>query len=343
MAKLTANVDLGLVEQSFAEGLLLTLQGALSSTRPGELFALVSRRAGVGENLDRWARLTENSIVEVSEEPEGTRYVVRNGPAPADDGVAFGERLWLYTNFDCNLACDYCCVNSSPKAERRQLALDTVRQLAEQAPGLGVKFLFVTGGEPLLLPDIAEILAACSSALPTTVLTNGILLFGKRLRELDTLDRQRVCFQISVDSPDPELHDSHRGKGSWDKAMRGIRAARDAGFRVRWAATVDGEARARAMHEFLDRMAVAKDDRVVRPLARRGSAETGIVLARADLAPELTVTADGVFWHPVGAEDRDLFVTREPLPLSNAFGALRREFERERALHQRMLKVFHCA
>lgn len=93
----------------------------------------------------------------------------------------------------------------------------------------------------------------------------------------------------------------------------------------------------------LGRMEVNEDDRVIRPLARRGSAEAGIVLSRTDLAPELTVTADGVFWHPVGAEDRDLFVTREPLPLANAFSALAREFEREHALRRRMLKVFHCA
>ncbi len=343
MAKLTAQLDLGIVERTFADGLLLTLQEALRSLGPGELFALVSRDLGVAEGLDQWARLTENSIVEASEEPAGTRYVLRKGPAPSEEPVALGERLWLYTNFDCNLACDYCCVRSSPRAERRALGLDTVRELAREAPGLGVKELFVTGGEPLLLPYIAELLAICSEALPTTVLTNGILLLGKRLRELEGLDRQRLRFQISIDSPEAELHDTHRGKGSWDKALRGIRAARGAGFRVRWAATVEGDASARAMHAFLDRQEVAEEDRVVRPVARRGSAEQGIVLSRADLAPELTVTAQGVFWHPVGAEDRDLFVTREPLPLSNALSALRREFEREHALRQRMFKVFHCA
>jgi hypothetical protein len=343
MAKLTANVDLGLVERTFADGLLLTLQEALQRTPAGGLFALVSHDGSIAEGLDQWARLTQNSIVEISEEPAGTRYVLRKGPTPADEPVALGERLWLYTNFDCNLACDYCCVRSSPHAERRALKLETVRQLAREAPGLGVKQLFVTGGEPLLLPYVAELLAICSEALPTTVLTNGILLLGKRLRELDGIDRRRLCFQISIDSPEPGLHDAHRGSGTWEKAMRGIRAAREAGFRVRWAATVEGEEAGRMMNDFLDRMAVAEEDRVVRPVARRGSAEAGIVLSRADLAPELTVTADGVFWHPVGAEDRDLFILRDPVPLSNALAALEREFEREHALERRMLKVFHCA
>ena len=48
---------------------------------------------------------------------------------------------------------------------------------------------------------------------------------------------------------------------------------------------------------------------MIRRIALRGFASEGIALARADLAPEITVTAEGVYWHPVGAEDEDLLVT----------------------------------
>jgi sulfatase maturation enzyme AslB (radical SAM superfamily) len=193
------------------------------------------------------------------------------------------------------------------------------------------------------LPDFVTLLEVCAGSIETTVLTNGLLLHRRRLASFQTLDRRRVCFQISVDSPDPELHDAHRGRGSWIKAIRGARAAREAGFRVRWAATVETEAQAREFAEFLDREEVVAEDRVIRPLARRGVATAGVVLARADLSPEATITADGVFWHPVGAEDRDLFVTAQILPLASAFEALRRAFESEHALERRLLKVFHCA
>jgi organic radical activating enzyme/TusA-related sulfurtransferase len=343
MARLAPKLELGLVGKSFGEGLLFELQDALRATDPGELFALVSRDPALRDDLDRWARLTENSVVEVSEEPAGTRYVLRNGPAPSDDSPPLGHRLWLYTNFDCNLSCDYCCVRSSPKAARRALGLDTIRQIAAEAPPLGVQEILLTGGEPLLLADIAEALAACARAAPTTLLTNGILLQRERLRALERLDRTRVSFQISVDSSDPRLHDAHRGAGSWNKAMRGVRAAREAGFRVRLAATVDSDAEARSFMDFLDRENVAAEDRVIRPVARRGVAESGVALSRADLAPEVTITADGVYWHPVGAEDRDLFVTAEILPLTNAFQAMRRAFEVEHALKRRLLTLFHCA
>src|SRR5688572_12615546 len=156
MARLVPKIDLGVSPKSFEDGLLFDLQRALRSTLRGELFALVSRVPSVRDDLDRWARLTENSIVEASEEPAGTRYVIRNGPAPAGDGPPIGARLWLYTNFDCNLACDYCCVRSSPRAARRALPRDTIRRIASDAKALGVREIFVTGGEPLLLDEIAE-------------------------------------------------------------------------------------------------------------------------------------------------------------------------------------------
>ena len=50
---------------------------------------------------------------------------------------------------------------------------------------MGVTEIFVTGGEPFLLPDIAGILAACAAAAPVTVLTNGMLFSGSRLRALN--------------------------------------------------------------------------------------------------------------------------------------------------------------
>src|SRR6516164_8327656 len=62
-----------------------------------------------------------------------------------------------------------------------------VRQIAREAAGLGVSEIFVTGGEPFLLAEIGDILAACAAAAPTTVLTNGMLLVGRRLETLRLL------------------------------------------------------------------------------------------------------------------------------------------------------------
>ena len=66
-------------------------------------------------------------------------------------------------------------------------------------------------------------------------------------------------------------------------------------------------------------------------------------MARADLVPEVTITAEGVYWHPVGAEDADLLVTREIFPLSAAFSAVRRAFEREGEHANKLARIFNCA
>jgi len=82
---------------------------------------------------------------------------------------------------------------------------------------------------------------------------------------------------------------------------------------------------------------------VIRRIALRGSATEGIALARADLLPEITITAEGVYWHPVGAEDSDLLVTSDIFPLAESFAAVRRAFERESAHRRRLATIFNCA
>jgi pyruvate-formate lyase-activating enzyme len=340
-----ARIELDAGTSTFASGLLPKLIAALRDSRPGDLLAVTSSNAGLGAGLEAWCRFTRNALIETTAAAGRTRWVFRHGEAPADadPGRPVGSRLWLYTNFDCNLSCDYCCVRSSPKAPRRALGLERVRQIAREAAKVGVGEIFVTGGEPFLLPEIGGILAACAAAAPTTVLTNGMLLAGRRLETLRALPRDRLALQISLDSPTPERHDRHRGKGSWAKAWRGIERARAEGFRVRLAATVSAEEEAEEFRRFLDGHDIAEEDRVIRRVALRGLATEGVALARMDLAPEVTITADGVYWHPVGAEDADLLVTRDIFPLADAFAAVRLAFDRESRHRRRLATIFNCA
>jgi pyruvate-formate lyase-activating enzyme len=340
-----ADIEVDAGAKTFGSGLLVELIAALRRTRPGDLVAVVGSEHGVGPELEAWCRFTRNSLVDASLEDGRHRWVIRCGEAPADAEAdrPLGSRLWLYTNFDCNLRCDYCCVRSSPKAPRRALGLERVRRIAREAAALGVAEIFVTGGEPFLLEDIGDILAACAAAAPTTVLTNGMLLVGRRLETLRALPRDRLTLQISLDSPTPQRHDLHRGAGTWAKAWKGIERARAEGFRVRLAATVATDAEAEEFRLFLDNRRIGEADRVIRRIALRGFATDGLALGRADLLPEITITADGVYWHPVGAEDADLLVTPEIFPLAEAFAAARRAFERERAHGRRLATIFNCA
>ena len=106
--------------------------------------------------------------------------------APADDrpvmplfgSPVFPPRLWIYTNFHCNLACDYCVVASSPQARKRSLGLERFRALVDEAVAEGFEELYVTGGEPFIEPAIVDMLEYASARLPTVCLTNAMLFRG---------------------------------------------------------------------------------------------------------------------------------------------------------------------
>ncbi|HWF87146.1 MAG TPA: radical SAM protein [Vicinamibacterales bacterium] len=344
--RLPTRVDIDAGALTFADGLLLELVSALRQTAAGDLVGLTSAEPrAIETDLDAWCRLTGHAIVARTIEHDRARWVIRHGAVAvaAEDARPVGERLWLYVNFDCNLQCDYCCVRSSPGAARRALGIDAVRRIAAEAPPLGVRAFFVTGGEPFLLPDIDDLMLALAAAAPVTLLTNGMLFRGSRLAALRRLPRERVTLQVSLDSPTADLHDLHRGRGAWQRAVEGIEIARGEGFRVRLAATVVTDEDDRAIREFFDRMRVAPQDCVVRRVALRGFAAAGVAVGRRDLVPEVTITANGVYWHPVGADDEDLIVTQAIFPLADAFHAVRQGLAEERAHRDRLASIFYCA
>ena len=112
---------------------------------------------------------------------------------------------------------------------------------------------------------------------------------------------------------------------------------------MRLAATVSTDREAEEFRHFLDAHQIREEDRVIRRIALRGFAAEGVALARADLAPEITITAEGVYWHPVGAADADMLVTPDIFPLAESFAAVRRAFERESQHRHRLATIFNCA
>ena len=293
-----------------------------------------------------WCARTGNELVGVVDQVVTLRRGRRADPlAQLAPEQLPGTRLWMYANFDCNLACDYCCVRSSPGTARRALGVDRVRRLASEAVEAGVSELILTGGEPFLLPDIDELVAVCTTQLPTTVLTNAMLFHGRRLERLQRMDRNRLALQVSLDSATPTTHDQHRGAGSWQRAVAGIRTAQAEGFRVRVAATLPADQAGDlvAFHAFLDSLGIARDDQVIRALAHRGVSESGLELTVEGLVPEVTITADGVYWHPVAADHDDQLVTRDIFPLEAAIGEVRRRFVEYRRRTDAAAAWFPCA
>src|SRR5713101_8093771 len=130
-----ADVDLDIGHKTFTSGLLPELISVLRRCRPGDLVAVIGDQQSIGPELETWCRFTGNALLEATAENGRARWVFRYGAVAvsAEDRRPVGSRLWLYTNFDCNLRCDYCCVRSSPAAPRRELGLERVKRLAREA------------------------------------------------------------------------------------------------------------------------------------------------------------------------------------------------------------------
>jgi len=236
--------------------------------------------------------------------------------------VAPARRLWIYTNFDCNLQCTYCVAMSGPRVERRGLAMHAYRRLLDEAVETDVRELFLTGGEPFLLPDIDERLNLAAARLPTTVLSNAMLYHGRRQEALQRVSRE-VVFQVSLDGGDAAAHDTYRGAGSWVKTLDGIRTLQDLGFTVVIGSTETpaNSGRLAELRCCVAGLGIPEARHFIRPLARRGFSREGVELTAAELTPELTVGRDGVFWHPL-ALDEDMLLTRRIFPLAAAWELL---------------------
>jgi len=266
--------------------------------------------------------------------------------------AVFPPRLWVYSNFHCNLACDYCVVASSPRARRRSLGLERFRSVVAEAAREGFAEIYVTGGEPFVEPDIVAMLEYASDRLPTVVLTNAMLFRGRRRSELARLTgRANLVLQSSVDGAGPETHDAWRGAGSWAKTMEGLAYARSLGLPLRVAMTetpANGD-EVDELRSLLASLDIVGDGFAVRPLVKRGFAadiEEAMAVDEAVMVPELTVTADGIHWHPIGGDvdaSPDLVVARGPVSLAEGKRRIVQRFLELRLEDGSLPAPFQCA
>ena len=248
----------------------------------------------------------------------------QNGCTPP----AFRWKLWLYTNYDCNLRCSYCLVKSSPNAPRRALGLAKVKRLVAEAVALGFCDVFFTGGEPFILNDIYEMLSYSSALVKTTVLTNAMILHGSRLERLCEIANENLIVQVSLDGGNAEDHDHYRGRGSWEKTVEGIKRLQGRGFRVRLSTTETpiNTSRLEEVCAFHRSLGIPDEDHFVRPLAKRGYSKEGLELNMTNVIPEVTANLDGIFWHPFST-DPDMQVSRSLFPLAEAVQRIQEQLE----------------
>lgn len=162
-----------------------------------------------------------------------------NGDRRASVGLSRLNTLWFNTGTLCNLTCNNCYIESSPRNDRlAYLGADDVRGYLDEAEALelGTAEIGFTGGEPFMNPEILQMLEdALGRGCRVLVLTNAMKPMMKQADGLVELNRrygERLMLRVSVDHYSRELHEAERGRHSWQPALDGLKWLAANGFAV---------------------------------------------------------------------------------------------------------------
>lgn len=121
----------------------------------------------------------------------------------------------------CNLSCIY-CHREGEEDPKDPLSAAEIAEVIRVAAGFGIRSIKFTGGEPLLRPDLTEIIRSVPEGVESSLTTNGTLLAGLA-EDLKQAGLRRV--NVSIDSLDPATYAKIAGTDRLSEVMDGIDAA----------------------------------------------------------------------------------------------------------------------
>ncbi len=178
----------------------------------------------------------------------------------------------------CNLACGYCDRHTKMPAE---MTLEQILTALEEFRTQGLAHISLDGGEPLVHKHIDEVVSfLVERGVQVYMNTNGKLV----PRNIETV-RKLSKVKISLDGP-VQAHEAMRGAGSFDKAIAGARAAREAGVSVSFTCGV-GTHNAEHIDELIDFVEQEQFEIIFQParpsLFLDGDGESAAWVLEADL------------------------------------------------------------
>ncbi|MGB9719998.1 MAG: radical SAM protein [bacterium] len=132
---------------------------------------------------------------------------------------------WHITNF-CNLRCFHCYQDVfTPKNELQLTDIETaVKRISDALRDYQIT-INVTGGEPLLYPDIfkvLDLLENTGNVKRINIITNGLMFNHNMIKELNRMKKIREL-KVSLEGGDIETNDKIRGRGVFERLMNNIR------------------------------------------------------------------------------------------------------------------------
>lgn len=213
-----------------------------------------------------------NGLKVIARQGEANIYNLYNPPQPSKAGMKalarkirekiFGMVLPATANLavtsECQCDCVHCSYDLFRNRQKPDLTTAELKSVVDQALGLGTNLIIYVGGEPLLNPDICDLVQYVDKDQAiVSIFTNGLLLTEENCRKLAEAGLQSIY--VSIDSARPDVHNRLRGvKNLYEKAFEGAGRAREKGIYTGLSTYATSEALARGEVEEL--INIAHDD-----------------------------------------------------------------------------------
>ncbi len=130
---------------------------------------------------------------------------------------------------NCNLKCKHCYIEFKDKKVKDYIQIDKIKQALNCINKEELKYITLTGAEPMMHPDFNQILRLCLKTSSVIINTNALNINDKKARFLRKVEEENdlgheIIFMISIDNYDEKENDLLRGRGSFRKSIHAIQS-----------------------------------------------------------------------------------------------------------------------
>lgn len=136
----------------------------------------------------------------------------------------------------CNLKCKHCYIDfSNEKHVKNFIPFDKIKDALYDLQDENLKYIHLTGAEPLLHPDFNAVLRYCLKRTSTVIHTNGYSINDKKARFFKKVEEENnkgneIILKLSLEHYDERTNDEIRGRGSFRKCMHAVQSLLKYGF-----------------------------------------------------------------------------------------------------------------
>jgi len=139
----------------------------------------------------------------------------------------------------CALACIHCRAEAQPTRDPRELTTEEGFRLIDDFVTIGKPILIITGGDPMMRPDLLDLIRYASAQGLRVALSPSATTLVTRERLQATRDAGVARTQISLDGSRPEVQDAFRGRsGSFQRTLEILEDIRSLGMSLQVGTTV---------------------------------------------------------------------------------------------------------